>query len=301
MRRWMTTLALAGVVGLVVSGCAAPGGADGDLTDDWAAMGEPTPFVPAAGTCHEASFAETAHLTSYLPIDCSESHFLEIAHVGTFTGAAAEQPEPPARGSAASVAAYAECDSRARAYLGDDWRVARLWLGLALPSKRAWTGGARWFRCDLTELANIEDGVTNKARTSSLKDALRTRGPLHLGCYSATVDRNDSLDRLISIDCAKQHNSEFAGVWRAPASMTYPKAERDWQAFYDGCYQVAARYVEVPQSSVRFRTGVVALPAAERDWRTGDRGVRCYLWISDGRFTRSLKGAGPSGLPVRTG
>jgi len=298
MRRWMTALALTGAVGLGVTGCAPPGGADGDLTDDWAALAEPTSFVPSAGTCHAADFAEIAALSSYLPVDCATNHRLETVHVGTFTGAPAE---PPARGSAPLSTAYAECDTRARVYLGNDWRAGRLWLGVATPSAPAWTGGARWFRCDLTELSDVEDNGDTASRTASLKGALAAPGPLSLGCYVAKAGANRVIDTMSPADCRKRHNSEFAGVWRAPATVGYPSRDRDWVPFYDGCYQVAATYVGVSKSTVRFRTGVVALPGGPEDWKSGNRGVRCYLWISDGAFARSLKGVGGNGLPIRTG
>jgi|HigsolmetaAR206D_1030411.scaffolds.fasta_scaffold00212_23 hypothetical protein len=300
MRRWIAALAVAGAVGLGVSGCGAPGGADGNLVDDWAAMGEPTLFTPEARTCHPGSFAETVYLSSYFPVDCSASHQVETIHVGTFTGSL-DATTPPAAGSAPRRAAYAECDRQARSFLGADWRVARLWLGVAIPSERAWLAGARWFRCDLVEVIEVEENGLPTSRTGSLEGALRSPGPLHLTCYAATVDRNRQVDRMPAVDCDKPHNSEFAGVWQAPEDLGYPDEERDWQAFFDGCYGVVARYVEVPHSSVRFRTAVVALPARPDDWKAGDRGVRCYLWSSDRRLTRSLKGAGPDGLPIRTG
>ena len=53
--------------------------------------------------------------------------------------------------------------------------------------------------------------------------------------------------------------------------------------------------------NLRARAGVVTLPPSEAEWRLGNHGVRCYLWISDARFTRSLKGVGAAGLPVRRG
>lgn len=301
MRRLMTTLALTGAVALALAGCAAPGGADGDLTNDWAALGEPKVFTPAAGTCHGADFSEVSYLSSYLPIDCAGSHQVETVHVGTFTGAAATGQAPPARESAERRAAYAECDTRARGYLGADWRVARLWLGVSIPSERAWNGGARWFRCDVVEVVEVEEEGLTTSRTGSLKDALKTAGKLHLGCYATTLDRNDAIDRMSPTACDARHNTEFAGVWRAPSGQRYPQAERDWGAFYGGCYGVIARFAAVSRSSVEFRTGVIALPSGEDDWATGDRGVRCYLWKSDARFTRSMKDAGPRGLPVETG
>jgi hypothetical protein len=301
MRRWMTLLALAGAVGLGLGGCAAPGGSDGDLTDDWARLAEPMIFAPKAEACHAADFSETVYLSSYLPVDCPVSHRLETVHVGAFTAAAANAAAPPARGSADFGKAYSECDGKAREFLGADWRTGRLWLGVATPSPQGWSGGARWFRCDVMELSNVEDEGDTVTRTGTLKGTLRTPGPLHLGCYAATLTRTGNIDRMAAVDCDKRHNSEFTGVWRAPAGLRYPSAERDWAAFYDGCYQVTARYVEVPRNSIGFRTGIMALPGGPEDWQAGNRGVRCYLWISDGRFTRSLKGVGPSGLPMRTG
>ena len=53
-------------------------------------------------------------------------------------------------------------------------------------------------------------------------------------------------------------------------------------------------------ANLRFRSGVVVRPPGAGRWRVGDRGVRCYLWLSDRTVTASLKGAGPAGLPVRT-
>ncbi|MFY1689370.1 septum formation family protein [Plantactinospora sp. WMMB782] len=301
MRRWTSALALAGAVLLGATGCAPPGGTDGDLTDDWTLVGEPTVFIPAAGTCHSADFSETVYLSSYAPVECAGSHRLETVHVGTFAGAAAGAEKPPAPGSAEFGTAYAECDSRARGFLGADWRTGRLWLGVAVPSTRGWTAGARWFRCDVTELSNVEENGEPVTRTASLKGALGEAGPLRLGCYAATLDRNRTIDRMSGVECSARHNTEFAGVWRAPATLKYPTVDRDWQPFYDGCYTVAARFVGVSQSTVRFRTGVVTLPGGRNDWTAGNRGVRCYLWVSDGAFTRSLKGAGSTGLPVRTG
>jgi hypothetical protein len=35
------------------------------------------------------------------------------------------------------------------------------------------------------------------------------------------------------------------------------------------------------------------------EWQQGERRVRCFLWFSDRKVTRSLAGAGPSALPVR--
>lgn len=307
MRRWFTGLGrrlaagtLVGVVTLLVGGCGRPGGVDGELTDDWPAMAAPVPYVPAAGVCYLNDFAPNPPLAADRPVNCAEPHRLETVHVGTFTGAAADSRQPPRPGADHLPTAYAECDAKAREFVGDEWRNGRLRLGIALPTPAAWAGGARWYRCDLEELswAKGKPGPTNRA--GSAKEALAAAdSPLRLGCFNVTLVRG-TVDTMLPVDCAKPHNSQFAGVWTA-RDQGYPQQDRDWLPFYDGCYQRIAAYAGVPEDrNLRSRTGVVTVPAVRDDWRAGDRGVRCYLWVDGGRFTRSLKGAGPAGLPVQT-
>jgi hypothetical protein len=296
----MTTLAVLVVGALTLAGCGNPGGVDGDLTDDWAAFAEPRPFVPGAGVCHLTEFADTAPLDAYQPVVCVSTHRVETVHVGTFPDPAG--PTPPARDSAQIRAAYTECDGKAREYVGDEWRHGRLWLGVALPTATAWTAGARWFRCDLRELDNVEDDGQPVERTATLRDALTEVSPLRLTCYAIRVTDTGTVASMPSAGCDERHNGEFVGVWRAPDDLAYPARDSDWARFYDECYDVLAGYVGVPvDRNLRARAGVVTLPASEAAWRLGDRGVRCYLWISDARFTRSLKGVGEAGLPARRG
>jgi hypothetical protein len=50
---------------------------------------------------------------------------------------------------------------------------------------------------------------------------------------------------------------------------------------------------------LQYRTGTVVVPGGQDDWQAGNRGVRCYLYVSDKTFTRSLEGAGAKALPIR--
>lgn len=313
MRRWLTgrgrltglgrrltAVALAGILTLLVGACGRPGGVDGDLTDDWPAMAEPVPYVPAIGVCYSNSFAPNPPLAADRPVDCAERHQLETVHVGTFTGAAADLPQPPRLGTDHLPAAYAECDAKTREFVGDEWRNGRLRLGIALPTPAAWAGGARWYRCDLEELSWAKGDPAPTSRVGSAKGALAAAdSPLRLGCFNVSLALG-TVDTMFPVDCAKPHNSEFAGIWTA-RDQDYPRRDEDWYPFYDGCLKQVAAYAGVPPDrNLRRRTGVVTVPAARDDWRAGDRGVRCYLWVDGGRFTRSLKGAGPSGLPIPT-
>ncbi|MEU6074991.1 septum formation family protein [Micromonospora sp. NPDC047074] len=295
MHRGVSSLLAALAATAMLAGCAGAAGLDGDLADDWPAMAAPGPFTPAAGVCHEADFADVVTLAAYAPVDCAAPHRVETVHVGAFP---AERPAPPPGGSAELRGAFAECDTRASGHVGDDWRAGRLRLAVALPSGPGWAAGARWYRCDLTEVSTVEAAATVVVRTGSLRDALRGPSPLRLGCQQARAD-GGSVRTLLPVDCATRHDVEFVGVWRAP-DRPYPTRPADWAPLYAGCRSVLGRYVGVPEdAALRFRSGVVVRPPGAGRWRVGDRGVRCYLWLDDRSVTGSLRGAGPAALPVR--
>ncbi|MET7807424.1 septum formation family protein [Micromonospora chersina] len=292
----MRGLAAALVAVVALAGCASSGGLDGDLTDDWGALPPAGPFTPAAGVCQVADFTPTVGLSGYDPVGCDLPHRVETVHVGAFS---VERATPPPLGSAELRTAFAECDTRAGGYVGDNWRAGRLRLAVALPTGPGWAAGSRWYRCDLSELTTVEAAATVVTRTGSLRDALKGPSPLRLGCQRTGRDAR-RVQTLTPVDCRAAHDAEFVGVWAAP-DRPYPKKAADWAPLYTGCNTVLARYAGVPDDpTLRFRSGVVVRPPGAGRWVVGDRGVRCYLWLSDRTVTASLKGAGPAGLPVRT-
>ncbi|MFC4019781.1 septum formation family protein [Micromonospora sp. GCM10011542] len=296
MRRAMTTLLAAAVTAVVLVGCAGAGGLDGELTDDWAALPPAAAFTPAAGVCQVADFSDVVTLASYQPMDCAGPHRVETVHVGAFP---AERAAAPADGSPELRGAFTECDTRASGFVGDDWRAGRLRLSVALPSAPGWAAGSRWYRCDVSELTTVEAAATVVLRSGSLRDALKGPSTLRLGCQQ-TGGGAGGVRTLTPVECGSRHDAEFVGVWRAP-DRPYPSKAADWAPLYTGCRGVLGRYVGVPDDNdLRFRSGVVVRPPGAGRWRVGDRGVRCYLWLSDRTVTASLRGTGPAGLPVRT-
>ncbi|GIJ75569.1 Septum formation [Micromonospora phaseoli] len=297
MKRATRTLIAAFAAAVLLAGCAASAGLDGDLVDDWQALPPPGPFTPAAGVCHEADFVEAVPLGAYEPVDCAAPHRVETVHVGAFPGVVSE---PPSTTSTELRTAFADCDSRANGYVGDNWRAGRLRLAVAVPSGPGWVAGSRWYRCDLMEVDTVESGAAVVLRTGSLRDTLRTASALRLGCQQARTGRGGVVQSLVPVDCAERHDAEFAGVWPAP-DRPYPTRTAQWAPFYAGCRSVLARWAGLPDDGdLVFRSDVVVRPPGAGRWRVGDRGVRCYLWLSDRSVTGSLKGAGPTGLPVRT-
>lgn len=298
MRRWWSVLAVAGVAGLVLGGCGQPAGIDGSLIDDWAPLEQPRTWAPTVGACHGADLAKAVSLEAFEPVDCGEPHRAETVHVGTFAGAA-ERAEPPPEGSPEIRTAFGECDGKAREYVGDEWRGGRLRLAVALPSPVAWTGGARWYRCDIAEVANVEFNGEVVTRTASVRAALKSPNPLHLGCYSIESTADLRLVAMPSVDCAKPHNGEFVGVWNAP-DIAFPTKDTDWVRFYDECWKRISAYVGAPDDvNLRYRSGLRVLPTQRAEWQAGNRGVRCYLWLyNKGTVSRSVKGVGLAGLPL---
>jgi hypothetical protein len=285
---------------VLLAGCGSPGGLDGDLTDDWAAMAPATGFEPNPGTCHGANFDTVGPRSTYEEVDCKLPHRTETVFVGTYDSPAADADAPPAVGSAGARAAYATCDDQTTTYVGGPWRNARLWTGVTNPTPAAWSGGARWFRCEVLEVSSVEDGGGVVQRSGSLQSALDddTSGLL-LTCYAVQVGSAGAIQTMPAVACKAKHNAEYAGIWFADG-LPYPKKDADWTRLHDGCRKVVAGYVGLPDDAdLQYRTGVVSLPGGTDVWALGDHGVRCYLWLYGASLTGSLRGKGPKSLPVQ--
>jgi hypothetical protein len=297
MRRWLAAAAVAAVTAaLALGGCTGkPAGVDGDLTNNWAALAEAKPFEPEPGTCN-AGTVGSGSLASFEPIDCGSDYWVQVVHRGTFTGPTASRGVPPAQTGQDFKAAYAECDRSAKAFLGGEWRAARLALSVVVPTPQAWRGGARWFRCDVGEARSLDD-TSLTLRKGSLKDVLAKPSPLTLGCFNPKVGK-DRIDEMIAVACATGHHAEFVGIYTAPAS-SYSSFEGNDTAIHRACLNVVASYAKLPKdSNLQFRTGTIYYYPPEDDWAQGNHGVQCFLWRSDKTLTKSVKATGTKLLPV---
>ncbi|MGC4790769.1 septum formation family protein [Micromonospora sp. DT178] len=296
MRRWLGVTASAALVAAAVSGCGTPAGTDGDLTDDWRPVAEARQFAPQAGECHVVA-EPTAYLTSHQPVDCAKAHLVETFHIGTFNGDLAARPIPPRVGSAAMRSAFAECDTKAKEFVRGEWRDARLSVQVAPTSPAGWTGGSRWYRCDLFELDAVSgangDNDRPVNRAGSLRGVLKAATPLRYGCAE-----EDEWSNLLAVPCTKVHRFEYVGVWTAP-DVSYDDATKDEDAVHAKCRPVIARYAKVPvDGMLRYRTGSTYRFPSEEAWARGDRGVRCWYWSSGKKLTRSIAGGGTKVLPI---
>ena len=284
----------------LVAACGMPGGVDGDLTNGWGAMEPATGFEPTSGTCHGANFDPIGPRSTYEEIDCKLRHRTETVYVGTYDSPAADADEPPADGSAGAKAAYQVCDKQATTYLGGSWRTARVWIGVTHPSKAAWSGGARWFRCEALELSSVEDDGALVQRVGTLQNVLADgSSDLLLTCYAVAMDSSGAITNMPGVACSAKHNAEFVGIWYAK-NLDYPKDDKAWRTFHDGCRTLVASYVDVPNDKdLQYRTGVISLPGSADVWALGDDGVRCYLWLDGADLTSTLNGKGAKSLPIQ--
>jgi putative regulator of septum formation len=296
---WRTSLAAVCVVGL--AGCGGlPDGVDGELVDGWAPMQEPVQVAPEAGVCHDYSYTETPRLVAQEPTACTEAHFLETVHVGTFEGAAADRNGAPNPATEPWRNAYRECDERAAEYLGADFRYGRLRLGVAVPTDAAWRAGARWFRCDIERLNDFDDLVD---ATDSLRGVFDGEPELALGCFtgrSEEVEDSDffSIDGMEEVPCDEPHRAEFVGVLHADDDARFPRTDTASSRISEGCFERIAAYLDVSVTvDLLVRTGVAWWGMSEQDWDSGNHGFRCFLWVDDDRLTGSLEGAGIDALP----
>lgn len=300
MRPRLSIAAVLGALLLTVAGCGMPGGVDGDLTNGWAAMVPAAGFEPSAATCHGGNFNPVGSRATYDEIDCNLRHRTETVYVGTYESPAADADEPPIDGSAGSKAAYRTCDEKTTTYLGGPWRTARIWIGVTHPTVAAWSGGARWFRCEVIELSSIEDDGGLVQRVGSLQSVLAGgTSELLLSCYAVSLDSSGAINGMPPMSCAAKHNAEFVGVWFAK-DLAYPRNDAAWAKFHDGCRGLISTYAAVPDDKdLQYRTGAISLPGDADVWQLGDYGVRCYMWLDGAELTSSLKGKGVKSLPIQ--
>jgi Septum formation len=303
VRRKGLGVVLVAIAGVLVGGCSKPPGVDGDLTNGWPALPKAEIAAPTAPACYSITQRDPTLVTKFpAPVECTEAHNIETIYVGKFTGADGDRTTPPAVGSPARRAAYEQCASQAKTYLGDDWRTGNMDLFLVTPIPLHWEAGARWFRCDAMEYKDLKSyEIVN--RTSSVKDALSAGGPLRISCLTITASSANEVTTMVGSACDTPHNGEFAGVWEAPDGPYVDDRNARTATNLTGCRGVVAAYAGIPNDgNFQYRTGQVASPhwSGKTAWDLGNRGVRCYIWTGK-NVTKSLKGAGTAGLPINYG
>ncbi|HKT02585.1 MAG TPA: septum formation family protein [Rugosimonospora sp.] len=286
---WLVAATCA-LAAFAAAGCSRPAGVDGDLTNGWPAFPQAKTPVPAVGACYGEQYAATWY-GPFDTVSCDQDHASETAYVGTFTGADGQREAPPNADSPSRKTAYLDCVNRADDYLGGDWHTAYVWLGLVLPSPAAWSGGARWYRCDLLKTSDVEHSTTNS--TGSVKDGLRSAKPIAITCIN-TVEVNGQVQTESPADCAQSHSGELAGVTSA-ADIPYPGETAAQKQADTACETVVAHYLGFTGTrDQNASVGWLFFWPRQTQWDGGDRTFSCfaYAFTKSKKMTGSVKGIG---------
>jgi hypothetical protein len=275
------------------------------IDGDWQVFPEPRMPVPVAGECLDGPNTRYS-----LPVDsllttvgCAASHVLEVVYVGRFTGTAEAATSAPAADSEAARAAFAECDTAARRYLGDDWRTGNLQLRYSTPTVAKWEGGARYFSCSLFETQNPDGDV--RTRTGSVKGGLSGDRPLAMRCFNqvGTGDARGfytNISDVSRVDCDQPHTAEYAGTVYPP-NRPYPATDEEMDRVrFGGCDEVVASFLSLSATAFTRRRDVSYLAwSPDKDkWALGDRTFPCLVTVSSATPVRgSLKLLGGRPLP----
>jgi hypothetical protein len=277
MKRW--TVGLSMVLVVFVAGCGAPSGTDGDLVNNWPALGKPVVPVPTAGECWAGtgSAFKLEAGPDMAKVDCGADHASETYYVGQFTGTLAQGATVPDEGDLSE--AYTACNDQAKTFLTNDWHDGRLVLRILTPTEKQWAGEARFYRCDLIEVS--DDNGTLVQRKSSLKSGLDGSRPVELTCISVKTS-GDSIDDFVPVKCDTLHNGEYVGTFFSPDARPYPTDTGARRALLEpGCKKMVASYLGLTEAQydTNKQINFAWSTAAPTNWAFGDRSARCYIML----------------------
>jgi len=299
MRRlWVLVIACA----LALGGCTQDAGTAVDIGTGWSPVPAPTRLVPHVGDCFDGAnigmLGDSGNMLSDPPLPCDEQHRWEAVAIGRITGSIGKAPNPPILDAPTLARLVPACAAPTRAYLGGDWRRARIDLEVMLPDAMAWSGGARWYACVAGETRST--GFLNGVeRTSSLRHLLAGRSSLNFSCVDWIFHRH-SESNIEPTTCSKPHSGEFAGYFTL-SGTAYPSAARIDKISDVGCKYVVARYVGVSSpSDLSYTIGWVWTDLPEEQWDNGTHFVRCFAaaYAGSHRFHSTVKGIGPRAARV---
>ncbi|MFI5910008.1 septum formation family protein [Dactylosporangium sp. NPDC051541] len=286
---------LACAVALVAAaaGCGSAKAGDGDLTDDWGMLAAAKVPEPAAGACWTTTRSNRHDMTSSRAFTqpCETDHVFETVSVGHFTGDAASGSSAPT--GEKLTAAWTECDKAIADFLGGEWQSGRLWANVVPPTDRQWTGGARFYRCDVAAL-QTEDGDFQERKTT-LKGSLAGAGELRLTCGTQVRDSAGKWQDVTPAKCEDAHDIEYVGTVSSPGGE-YPATSALLTSTYSKtCEAKVLAYTGMSRGGWANQKNLgfgYWLSTDKVQWVYGNHSARCYALIHDKKINRSLKGAG---------
>jgi hypothetical protein len=233
-------------------------------------------------------------------VACAQTHLLEVAFVGAFSGELSSTEPPPLDGPQRR-SAYSTCDAQAREFLGGDWLAGRLFLYLYLPMDDEWAAGIRYFACTLAETQL--DFSPAVRRTGTLKGSLAGPAPMAIACVDEAGEiRADGFydaSALTYVACDRPHNGEFIGVTAAPETINPDDGAQQSRLLGPACWHLVSTYIGLSLAKLGQRRDIAVFwTGILRDSvKLGEHRARCYLEVAANHlFNRSLKGIGAEAL-----
>lgn len=223
--------------------------------------------APDLGACRLLTPGDVAQPSnSTPPVSCEEAHTAQTYAVGSMPSQFAHSAYDD---RAVASFAYRVCSQRFMVFTGADASLAmRTILSWAWfrPSEAAWTGGARWYRCDV---------VGGGDQTRSYVDLpVRTKGLL-LGRPKdewMVCAQGASVDGSVKVPCSQKHD------WRAVTTIVlgtesdaYPGDRVVQFRTRDYCSKSVSAWLDYP---VNYDFGYSWFHAAE--WSAGNRRSVCW-------------------------
>lgn len=234
--------------------------------------------APRVGSCWalDAAASRGAHPWPGQPVDCAQSHTVEVFLVGQVDVDLVRQARD-ASGDDAKLAenlmygqARLACSAAARTYLGGDWHAGQVDI-LANWIKPDRSG---FFAC--AGVQTTDPGATRfVSRTASLRGSL---APSDTRLAITCVKRSSGEGAMAYSGCAGPHDGEFVGTY----TITPPEAPFNQAgvraAAERGCADLARGYLGLPAGASRadLRSAYVG-PTSASAWLGSDQTFACYL------------------------
>jgi hypothetical protein len=239
---------------------------------------------PPPGPCYDAAMAPDALSADLGPeVACTAAHQAELYGAGPV-----DSPVRP--GTADTEGIFAGCAEKASQFLGASWLNGWVQIRAIVPTPDDWAAGKREYRCAAFEVDQLGPERVVR-RTSSLRGALATRGPLAMACLARTAPAAP----LAPAACDQPHEAEFVGGFAADP----PGSTSQEQVDLTGDRRCAAAVSSYSRSITNPKILVGFAGWGPGYWWVGQTSLRCLAVAPAGkRFTASVKAIGDNEPPT---
>jgi hypothetical protein len=264
-RRLLAIVGGALAIGIFATGCSATSSA-----------------APTAGQCWRVTYSAAVQSEAWAgsaAVPCASKHesytYAVTKLARTFTGSWVNSNGTPR--TDVNAAAFAACQARQKAVLpGLTPKEALLYPTYYVPSVAQWNGGARWVRCDVTEI-KVGSEVAKPALTplpaqfADLVGTLSKTPEKFALCENDVFNNGPDGDQTTYADCTGPADWTFQVRLTLPDGASTP---------YPGSAALTALGAQKCAAAVPAKAGhdIVAKTPSETEWvKNGSRSIDCWL------------------------